>query len=123
MEKRANGLIYTHHTDIVSARVNYGGAYRRGDLYGAYQPPSKRVAPYSVTMPDGRERRVYVMAHGNGGVAYVIVKGQDVILDSVTEDALARMHAASSLYGDALRHVLDSMPASVRPADVAAWPL
>lgn len=39
----------------------------------------------------GRERRVYLMSYGNGASPYVIVKGQDVFLDSVAEEALSNV--------------------------------
>lgn len=94
MEQRDNGLTYTNAGDISTARVNYGGAYRPADLYGAYRTPGKRITPYMVTLAGRREMRVYAMAYGNGEVPYIRVDGTDVILDGATLDALARMHAA-----------------------------
>lgn len=97
MEQRTNGLMYTHAGDIRAARVNYAGGYRTADQ-GGKRRPGKDVTPYMVRLADGRERRVYAMSYGNGSVPYVIVKGQDVILDSRTQDALARMHASGDAF-------------------------
>ena len=131
MEKRSNGLMYTHTGDIRAARVNYAGAYGRFDRSHAYQPPSKRVSPYMVTLADGRERRVYVMAYGNSGVPYIIVRGTDVILDAATDDALAHMHASgepfiptrphAELVEIAKSQILDDVADGTIPSTVATY--
>jgi hypothetical protein len=46
---------------------------------------------YRVTLCDGRVRRVYVMAYGNSGSAYVTINGRPVFLDIATEHALGAL--------------------------------
>lgn len=114
MEQRQNGLTYTHAGDVRKARVNYAGAYATADR-GGYQSPGKRVTPYMVTLADGRERRVYAMAYGNGTVPYIVVKGHDVILSDHTQDALARMHASGEPFEPTRTHaeVVEAMRAEI----------
>ena len=131
MEQRTNGLTYTHAGDVRAARLNYAGAYRTADVTKAYQRPGKSVTPYMLTLADGRERRVYAMAYGNGAVPYVIVKGVDVLLDDQTRDALARMHAHGTpfqpvrphaeMVADAKSQILEDVRNGIVPANVPGF--
>lgn len=98
---------YLNIANVLDARVDYSGGYNTADRRGQRDYGRKLVSPYKLTPLDGRERRVYVMNYGNSGSAYVIIGGREVFLDSDTEHALARMHAAGmgTTFADAKAHL------------------
>lgn len=132
MHTRSNGLTYTHPGDIRAARVNYGGAYGTADRKGQ-RNRSRAVTPYMVTLEDGRERRVYAAQTKDGTQAmpFVSVRGEDVMLDARTEDALAQMHASgepfkvlrphAELVSDMIAEILDDVRDGTVPASVTDY--
>lgn len=96
---------YLNISDVLTARVDYSGGYDTADRRGRSDYGRMLVSPYRLTPLDGRERRVYVMNYGNSGSAYVRMGGRELFLDSDTEHALARMHAAGGTFAEALEAI------------------
>lgn len=56
---------------------------------------------YTLTLTDGRTRRVYFAQYGNSGSLYVVVGGEDHYLDGDAERILAIMRDHGETYGQA----------------------
>jgi hypothetical protein len=86
-------VTYLDPADVVDivvdpAAPNYG---RSVTGYGPNIPTR-----YRLKLADGRTRRVYVMAYGNSGSAYVVVGGADRFIPSDLEHDMARAAGVTS---------------------------
>jgi hypothetical protein len=89
MNAAATGPKYLSESDIVAARVSepavLRGQSRSG--YGGKIPTGWLVRLASTK----REHRVYMMQWSNAGTAYVLVRGERLLLGSISEYELARI--------------------------------
>ena len=62
---------------------------------------SKVPTGYTLTLTDGRTRRVYSAQYGNSGSLYVVVGGENYYLDNDAERILEIMRDHGETYGQA----------------------
>lgn len=77
---------YTDASKTESVLVTEAPTYGRTVTGYGGKIPTRYMLKYA-----GRTRRVYAMAYGNSATLYIVVNGEDRILDHITSERLERL--------------------------------
>lgn len=76
-------VTYTDPSRVTRNCVTAVPAHRQSASGYGDKIPTRHMIEY-----DGRWRRVYAMAYGNGATVYIVVKGANLVLDVDTQNTL-----------------------------------